>query len=80
MKPRFTFPDDLGDELLRRSYDLTIRLTKFEGEVCASYKLEGLLNIDQPESEGDTEEIVRDELDVKLLRRLIDRFQEKVEK
>jgi hypothetical protein len=79
---RFTFPDDLGEELLNRSFDLTIKLTKSDNDVFASFKLEGMLTLDRPEveAEDDTAEIPPDELDVKLLRRLLDRFQEKVEK
>ena len=82
MLNRFQFPDDLGEELLKRSYDLTIKLTKEGNDVFASFKLEGMLTLDRPEAEAedDTAEIPPDELDVKLLRRLLARFQEGVEK
>ena len=78
------FDDDLGNEVLKRSYDLTIRITKCCGDVCGSFKLEGRLSLerednDDQDEDGDTEDEPRDELDVKLLRRLLDRF-EKVEK
>ena len=75
MTPRFTFPDDLGETLLDRSYDLTVRMTRIGNECCASFKLEGSLSLEQPETEGD-DEMVRDEVDVRLLRRLLARFQE----
>ena len=77
MTPRFTLPDDLGETLLDRAYDLTVRMTRIGNECCASFKLEGSLSLEQPEPEdGDTDEMVRDEVDVKLLRRLLARFQE----
>ena len=76
---RFQFPDPLGDELLDRAYDLTIKLTKLGPEVCGSFILEGLLNVDRPEEE-DPDEEKPDELDLKLLKRLLDRFRQPVEK
>ena len=83
MNDRFSklFTDDLGAELLRRSYDLKIRLTRLGGETCGSFKLEGSLSLERPEDDaGDVAEDSPDELDVKLLRRLLAKFQEPAEK
>lgn len=77
MTSRFNFLDDeaLGSELLRRGYDLTVRITKCCDGVFGSFKLEGNLLADRDDELKEDEEPPPEELDVKLLRRLLDRFE-----
>lgn len=64
--------DDLPAELLRRCYDLRIRLVKFDsGDISGTFKLEGNLALERA---GDHDDLPH-EVDIALLHQLLARFE-----
>lgn len=73
MTGRFSIPDPsarVGEELMRRAYDLRIRLTKSGDDLVGSFSLEGTMTLPGKADEGAPQT-----LDQKFLCDLIERFQ-----